>query len=67
VFWSVLAHFEAFFVELVVGRRRGDRAKDLQILILRQQLRILQRQRPHPPRLTRGEKLTLAVLTAALA
>ena len=30
-------------------------------------MRLLQRQRPRPPRLTRGEKLTLAVLAAALA
>ena len=47
--------------------RRSDRDKDLQILVLRHQLRLLQRQRPRPPRLTRGEKLTLAVLAAALA
>src|SRR5690349_1119353 len=30
-------------------------------------LRLAQRQRPRAPRLTRGEKLTLAVLAAALA
>jgi putative transposase len=35
--------------------------------VLRQQVRLLQRQRQRPPRLTRGEQLTLAVLTAALA
>ncbi len=35
--------------------------------MLRHQLRLAQRQRPRPPRLTRGEKLTLAVLAAALA
>ncbi len=38
-----------------------------QILVLRHQVRLLQRQQSRPPRLTRGEKLTLAVLTAALA
>jgi len=67
VFWFVLAHFVAFFVDLAVGTRRGDREKDLQIYVLRHQVRLLQRQRPRPPRLTRGEKLTLAVLAAALA
>jgi len=67
VFWFVLTHFVAFFVDLVVGTRPGNRDKDLQILVLRHQVRLLQRQRPRPPRLTRGEKLTLAVLTAALA
>jgi len=67
VLWFVLGHFVAFLVDLVLGTRRGNREKDLQILVLRHQVRILQRQRPRPPRLTRGEKLTLAVLGAALA
>ena len=67
MFWFVLAHLAAFLVDLVLGVRRRDRDKDLQILVLRHQVRLLQRQRPRPPRLTRGEKLTLAVLTAALA
>src|SRR4051794_27292439 len=65
--WFVLAHVVAFLVDLVLGTRRYDRDKDLQILVLRHQLRLAQRQRPRPPRLTRGEKLTLAVLAAALA
>jgi putative transposase len=67
VFWFVLTHFVAFFVDVVGGTRPGNREKDLQILVLRHQVRLLQRQRPRPPRLTRGEKLTLAVLAAALA
>src|SRR6476469_8795930 len=65
--WFVLTHFVAFIVDLVLGTRPGDRDKDLQIRVLRHQLRLAQRQRPCPPRLTRGEKLTLAVLAAALA
>lgn len=67
MFWFVLAHLVAFLVDLIVGGRRYDRDKDLPILVLRQQVRLLQRQRHRPPRLTRGEKLTLAVLAAALA
>ena len=65
--WFVLAHFVAFLVDLVIGARQRGRDKDLQILVLQHQVRLLQRQRPRPPRLTRGEKLTLAVLAAALA
>src|SRR3954454_8917607 len=65
--WFVLGHFVAFLVDLALGTRPGDRDKDLQILVLRHQLRLAQRQRPCPPRLTRGEKLTVAVLAAALA
>jgi transposase InsO family protein len=67
VFWFVLAHLAAFLVDLATTGRRGDRDRVLEIALLRQQLRILQRQRPRPPRLTRAEQLTLAVLTAALA
>jgi putative transposase len=67
VFWFVLAHLVAFLVELTLGGWRRDRDKDLQILVLRYQVRLLPRQRPAPPRLTRGEKLTLAVLATALA
>lgn len=67
MFWFVFTHFVAFLVDLVLGMRPGNRDKDLQILVLRHQVRLLQRQRPRPPRITRAEKLTLAVLTAALA
>ena len=64
--WFVLTHLVAFLVDLVSVRRRPDRDKDLQILLLQHQVRLLQRQRPQP-RLTRWEKLTLAVLTSKLA
>ena len=64
--WFVLTHLVAFLVDLVSVRRRPDRDKDLQILLLQHQVRLLQRQRP-PPRLTRWEKLTLAVLATKLA
>ncbi len=46
MFWFVLAHLAAFLVDLVLGVRRRDRDKDLQILVLRHQVRLLQRQRP---------------------
>jgi hypothetical protein len=62
VSWFVLTHCVTFFVDLVVGTRPGNRDKDLQIRVLR----LLQRDRPRPPRLTRGEQLTLAALAAAL-
>src|SRR3954470_3492285 len=65
--WFALGHFVAFLVDLAFGTRPGDRDKDLQILVLRHQVRLLQRRQPRPPRLTRGEQLTLAVLAAALA
>ena len=65
MFWFVLAHLVAFLVDLVTLARRPDRDKDLQILLLQHQLRLAQRQRPQP-RLTRWERLTLAILRACL-
>ena len=65
--WFVLAHSVACLLDPVVGTRRGDRETGLQILVLRQHLRLLRRRRPHPPRRTHGETPTRAVPTAALA
>lgn len=67
MFWFVCAHLAAFLIDLAIGGRRGNRDKELEILLLRHQLHLLQRRCPRQPRLTRGEKLTLAVLAAALA
>src|ERR687886_1199434 len=65
--WFVLLHLLEFVVDLLTARRRADRDKDLHILLLQQQVRLLQRQRPQPPRLSRWEQLTLAILTTKLA
>src|SRR3712207_4910391 len=65
--WFILLHLVGFLVDLLTATRRPDHDKDLQILVLQHQLRLLQRERPQPPRLTRWEKLALAVLTAKLA
>src|ERR687885_2006 len=65
--WFVLLHLGTFLVDLLTTARRADRDKDLEILLLRHQLRVLQRQCPRSPRLSRWEKLTLAVLTAKLS
>ena len=64
--WTVLMHLVGLVVDLVVGARRTEEAKDLEIALLRHQLRLLLRRSPHPPRLSRWEKLTLAVLAARL-
>ena len=65
--WFVLMHLVGFLVDLLTATRRPDHDKDLQILVLQRQLRFLQRERPQPLRLSRWEKLTLAVLMAKLA
>jgi putative transposase len=63
----VLLHLMGFIVDLTSGAHGGADEKDLQIALLRHQVRLLQRRLPRPPRLTRWEKLTLAALTASLA
>jgi hypothetical protein len=44
----------------------GDKEKDIEIVLLRQQLRIVERRQPRGPHLQRWEKLPLVVLTARL-
>jgi hypothetical protein len=64
MFYSVLTHILSFLLDLTVTARMSEHQKDLELLLLRQQLRILQRTRKRPPRISRGEKLTLALLAA---
>ncbi len=55
----LLAHAFSLFLDLFWLSHRADHDKDLEILLLRQQLRILQRKQPRAPRISRWEKLTL--------
>src|SRR3954447_3195598 len=64
--WALLLHLVGFVVDLVDSTRRAGHAKDLEIALLRHQLRLLQRRAGRPPRLSRWEKRTLAVLAAKL-
>jgi len=57
--WFIIKHIFSF----VNIRRLSDQEKDLEILILRQQLSILERKLNHPIRSRKSEKLTLGVLT----
>ena len=64
--WFVLAQFLTLILEMLALRGQSEREKDIEILLLRQQLRIVERKQSRPSRLSRGEKLSLAVLTARL-
>ena len=55
----LVAHVFSILVDLIGLSRQTDRDKDVEILLLRQQLRILQRKQAHAPRISRWEKLTL--------
>ena len=65
--WCVLAQVFAILVDLLAMGRRSADEKDLEIVLLRHQLRLLQRRQPAPARLARWEQLPLAVLAAKLA
>ena len=61
--WFILKHIFSTLFAIVNVRRLSDQEKDLEILVLRQQLSILQRKLNHPIKPSKIEKLTLAVLT----
>ncbi len=62
--YHTLAQLLSLLLDLFTASRRSDQQKDLEILLLRQQLRILQRHHPTAPHISRWEKLGLAVLAA---
>ena len=62
--YFMLARSLMLLLDLATILWHSEHEKDLEILLLRQQLRILQRKHPHPPRLSRCKKLGLAVLAA---
>ncbi len=64
--WFILVHFFSSLLSIFNLTQLSDPEKDLEILILRHQLAILQRKLKHPVKATRIEKLTLAVLTIKL-
>jgi hypothetical protein len=64
--WFILGRiFSTMLMFMRIGRL-SEQEKDLEILLLRHQLSILERKFYKPVRLTRAEKLTLAVLANRL-
>jgi len=63
MFWFILRHLFSSLLSIFSLSQLSDSEKDLEILVLRHQLAILQRKINRPIKPTRIEKLTLAVLT----
>ena len=59
--WFIIAHIFSTLVGLIGIGRLSEQEKDLEILILRHQLAILERKLKKPVKPTRAEKLMLAV------
>jgi transposase InsO family protein len=55
-----------FMLDLAAVMRMGNDEKDLEILLLRQQLRIVERKQPRGPQIPRWQKVPLAVLAMRL-
>jgi putative transposase len=64
--WFILSQLFSTMNALVILGRLSEPEKDLEILLLRQQISILLRNRVQPVNATRVEKLTLAVFAARL-
>lgn len=64
--WFAVAQVFTLMLDVFALRRQSQHEKDLEILLLRQQLRIVERKQTRPLRLSRWEKRSLAVLTARL-
>jgi putative transposase len=64
--WSILAQLCWLGRDVVTVLRQSEREKTVEVLLLRQQRRILERKQRRAPRVSRWEKLTLAVLSARL-
>ena len=64
--YCIMLHFLQFIFDIVTVSHLSEREKDVQILLLRQQLRIIERRQQHGPRLPRWQKLPLALLAGWL-
>ena len=64
--WFLVAHIVRMILDLLALRLSADKDKDLELLVLRQQIRILQRRVGKPVRATRAEKLVLMVTAVRL-
>ena len=58
----LLAQAFSLLLDLIWLGHRAKHNRDVEILLLRQQLRMLQLKQRHPPRCSRWEKLSLVVL-----
>jgi putative transposase len=64
--WWVVMQVLSTLIEWMRIGRLSDQEKDLEILVLRKQLAIVEQQLDKPVRLSRAERLTLAVISTKL-
>jgi cytochrome c-type biogenesis protein CcmH/NrfG len=66
VFYAIVTYFLACLVDLVATKWMSENEKDLEIALLRQQLRIVERRQERGPHIPRWQKVPLAVLANRL-
>ena len=66
MFWFMITQAASFVLDLLAVVHRPDHAKDLELLLLRHEIRVLHRQLEHRPHITRWEKCLLAALATKL-
>ena len=64
--WFILSQIFSVLITIVSLSRSSEQDKDLEIIVLRQQLAILQRKQDKPIKPNRAEKMMLAVVTTKL-
>jgi hypothetical protein len=67
VVYRLIAQLCTVLLDFIAVVGQSNQQKDRELLLLRQHLRILQRKQDRAPRISRVQKLILAVLTAKLA
>jgi putative transposase len=66
MFFRVMMFVWEFVLDLVAVLGMTDDEKDLEILLLRHQLRIVERKQPHGPQIARWQKAPLAALAVRM-
>jgi hypothetical protein len=66
VFFQMMLFMWMFILDLAAICRLSDEAKDLELLLLRQQLRIVERRQKRGPQIPRWQKIPLSALVHRL-
>ncbi len=66
MFFRVMLFVWQFVLDLVAAMRMTDDEKDLEIMLLRQQLRIVERKQERGPQIPRWQKVPLAALVVRM-
>lgn len=64
--YAIVTYFLACLVDLITAKWMSDDEKDLEVALLRQQLRIVERRQERGPHIPRWQKVPLAVLADRL-